>query len=506
MKKIIDYLFFFILCTNHLYAQSVDDVFSQKKMRKDLEVFKEIRVKANSGLYKYRTENQIDSIYRWAEKEIEKSSTYRDFYNIISQLTDFEGSLHNATNFPKILKQSLSNEKTGYFPYPIKWIDRKWVINFEHGTVPLGAEVIAINGHTINDMMNDLYKYYTTDGINTTGKRIGIRTHFSKYFRLNYGLKPEFEIQFKKNNSDHIENRTIYSIGYSDYYKNFRNRYSKQFDQIYYDDLPNDGKYTYEKIDASTAVLTIHTFSMGNKNSEEHKTYVAFLDDIFTNIETENIENLIVDIRQNSGGTDPNDIITYSYLTQRNFQENREAWIGFRKIPFLKYYDINVPKLLRPLGVGKYNKLFQKDFYVEKDNRYYQGSLSDDHKIRSPNKRKFTKKVYLLISPAVASAASLFAAMVVGNENTYTIGEETMGGYYGHNGHSALNYKLPKSKLEFSFSVVNLEQDVVKKSNQFYNRGIIPDYNVSQSFEDYLNHKDVQMEFVLDLIRQNSIK
>lgn len=167
-------------------------------MRKDLEVFKEIRVKANSGLYKYRTENEIDSIYRWAEKEIEKSSTYRDFYNIISQLTDFEGSLHNATNFPKILKQSLSNEKTGYFAYPIKWIDRKWVINFEHGTVPLGAEVIAINGHTINDMMNDLYKYYTTDGINTTGKRIGIRTHFSKYFRLNYGLKPEFEIQFLK--------------------------------------------------------------------------------------------------------------------------------------------------------------------------------------------------------------------------------------------------------------------------------------------------------------------
>ena len=69
----------------------------------------------------------------------------------------------------------------------------------------------------------------------------------------------------------------------------------------------------------------------------------------------------------------------------------------------------------------------------------------------------------MLISPAIASAGSLFAAMVAGNENTFTIGEETMGGYYGHNGHTPLAYKLPKSKISTFFSVVNLEQDVPKK-------------------------------------------
>jgi len=48
-------------------AQSIDEPFSKDKMRKDLEVFKQIRISANSGLYKYRTKNEIDSIYHWAE-------------------------------------------------------------------------------------------------------------------------------------------------------------------------------------------------------------------------------------------------------------------------------------------------------------------------------------------------------------------------------------------------------------------------------------------------------
>ena len=134
------------------------------------------------------------------------------------------------------------------------------------------------------------------------------------------------------------------------------------------------------------------------------------------------------------------------------------------------------------------------------NNRFYQDSTSNDHKIWVPKKNAFTGNIYLLISPKVASAGSLFAAMVAGNENTIVIGEETMGGYYGHNGHNSLQYKLPKSKLETTFSIVNLEQDVPIKPNQLYNRGIIPDYDVTQSYEDFLTHKDTQMEFTLRYI------
>lgn len=502
MTKTLSLILFLISCVTVL-GQSIDDPFSRKKMRKDLEVFKEIRLKANSGLYKYRTEQQIDSIYNWAEKEIEKSSTYLDFYNIICQLTDFEGSLHNDTDFPSKYWKNLRKESFGYFPYPIKWIDGKWRINYENGEIPLGAEIISINQQQISKIIQNLYKYYSTDGINTTGKRIGLRTHFSRYYRWNYGLTKEFEVEYKLPNSNQVYSKIIKSVAYSNYYKNFNTRYSKTYDQIYYADLDENKKYKYEQLNESTGVLTIYTFSMGNETTDEHKTYSKFLDSTFLDIKTKGIKNLIIDVRQNGGGTDPNDLVTYSYLTQRNFQENREAWVSFEKIPLIRYIDFWLPKFLRPIFVGKYNKEFQEEFPLVKNGKFYQDDNSQDHLVREPNINAFKGNIYIIVSPAIASAGSLFAAMVAGNENTLTIGEETMGGYYGHNGHTPLAYKLPKSKIEIIFSVVNLEQDVPKKSNQFYNRGIIPDFDVSQTYQDFIDHKDTQMEYTLELIKNN---
>ncbi|WP_240723622.1 S41 family peptidase [Flavobacterium sp. J27] len=475
-------------------------------MQKDLEVFKNIRISANSGLYKYRTKQEIDSIYQWAEKQISHSTTYREFYTIICQLTDFEGSLHNDTKLPEKYLKNLRKESYGYFPYPIKWINGKWLINYEKGEIPLGSEIIEINGISIAEIIQSLYKYYTTDGENTTGKRIGLRTHFSKFYRINFGQQEKFKITFKRHQANIEEKIDLKSCSYSEYYKHFNERYSKPYDQIYYANLKENQKYKYKQVDNSTGILTVHTFNMGNETTNTHKNYLTFLDSIFYKIKTEKTQNLIIDIRQNGGGTDPNDLVTYSYLTQRKFQENKQAWISFKKIPYLKYIYTKIPRFLRPFGVIGYNKTFQEDFYLEKGNHFYQGPLSSDHQIREPNENAFTGNCYLLTSPAIASAGSLFAAMVTGNENTTVVGEETMGGYYGHNGHTPLGYILPESKIETFFSVVNLEQDVSKDSNQIYNRGIIPDYEVSQTYEDFLEQKDTQMEFVLKQIKEKLAK
>jgi len=347
MKPFLYILLF--LVSNLAFSQSVDAFFSQKKMQKDLEVFKKIRKEANSGLYKYRTEQQIDSIYTWAENEIPKLSTYGQFYNLICRLTDFEGSLHSDTSIPDKIWQNLRNEKSGYFPLPIKCIEGKWLLNFENEEIPLGSQIISINEMPIAEIISNLYKYYTTDGENLTGKKIGLRKHFARYFRLHYGLKHQFTITFKTQDNEQIATKTISSLSYNDYYNNFKNRFSKPYDQIYYADLENNQKYAFEKLDSLTAKLTVYSFNMGAEKSKEHSEYVKFLDSTFVLLKNYKIKNLIVDVRQNGGGTDPNDLVTYSYLTQRNFQENKKAWISFKKIPLVKYYNSNVPKFIRPL-------------------------------------------------------------------------------------------------------------------------------------------------------------
>jgi hypothetical protein len=494
---------FILLISFHSYSQSIDELFSTNKMRKDFDVFKKISIQANSGLYKYRTKQQIDSIYNWANNQIENLTTYRDFYNLISTISDFEGSCHNEISFPKKYSNSLKKESFGYFPFPLKWIEGKWIVNFENNEIPLGAEIVSINSIPISEIIKELHNYYTTDGNNLTGKRVGIMRSFSKYYRLHFGLTQNFKIIYVNPISKQLETKNVEGVNYKTYIENFRKMHSMAVDQFYYADLRENQKYKYKQLDSITGILTIHTFDIGEETTKEHLKYKQFLDSIFLDIKTQGLKNLIVDVRNNGGGTDPNDLITYSYLTNRNFQENNQAWISFKKIPFIKYYDIGIPKFIRPFVVGKYNKQFQEEFPLEKDGKFYQNQNSNDHEIRKPNQNAFTGNIYLLISPKIASAGSLFAAMLAGNKNTTTIGEETMGGYYGHNGHSSLSYKLPKSKIGITFSVVNLEQDVPKKENQKYDRGIIPDYEITQTFDDYLKNADTQMNFTMKLIDRN---
>lgn len=483
-------------------GQSIDEPFTQMEMKQDFEIFKQISKKANSGLFKYRTKQQIDSIYNWGNQQIEKAKSYRDFYNLICTISNFEGSLHNDVFLPKKYAENLKNETYGYFPYPIKWIDDKWLVNIDGKHIPLGSEIVEINDTKIEKIIPELYKYYSTDGNNLTGKRIGLMTSFSKYYRLHYGLTKSFNISCINSSTKKLETKSVESIGNKAYFENFNKIHSMPLDVFRFANLKENQKYNYKQLDSLTGILTVHTFAMGNETTNEHKKYQQFLDSIFIDIKDKNIKNLIVDVRNNGGGQDPNDLITYSYLTNRNFQENKEAWISFKKIPLINYYNIRIPKFIRPLVVGKYNKQFQKEFPLEKDEKFYQDENSDDHKTRAPNQNAFTGNVYLLTSPRIASAGSLFAAMLAGTENTITIGEETMGGYYGHNGHSPLEYKLPKSKIVIKFSVVNLEQDVPKKENQKKDRGILPDYEVTQTFNDFINNIDTQMIFTLDLIRK----
>ena len=94
----------------------------------------------------------------------------------------------------------------------------------------------------------------------------------------------------------------------------------------------------------------------------------------------------------------------------------------------------------------------------------------------------------------------MFGSMLASTPNTITVGEETMGTYHGHNGHIPIRYRLSKSKIKTSFSIVNLKQDVPEKENQPYGYGIMPDHKVTQSFEDFMSNEDTIMKFTLDLI------
>ncbi len=482
-----------------------DDIFigrilKPREMKKDLKVFREIRDKANSGFYIYRTTAAIDSIYQCAFKQIEKPLALADFYKILLTLTDFEGSNHNGTELPVSPVHFIKDDK-GFFPLFLKHIDEdKAVTNNKSDKIPLGSEIISINGKSMAEIKQRFYKYFPTDGYNKTAKvKASIENSFGWLYPFEFGINDSFVIEYKTPYSNKIETIVLPSISNDENNKKYYQRHSAKIDSII--DFDGQEKYSFESLNDTTGLLNFRIFTMAdNEEDPNFKVFSEFLDSIFIKLKNDEYKHLIIDIRNNPGGNDPTYEKVFTYLTEHPFKENTSAHIVFNKIPFSKYYFSNsTDRSNRKIEMNNENNYLQSVFTEQQIQKYYQNQKYNP--VYYPNTNRFKGKIYLLIDENVGSAASHFASLVRGYTDATIIGGETSGGYYSHNGHYPVSYQLPNSKIISHFSIVYVEQDAPYKSNQPKGRGIIPDYTVLTTLEDFLNQNDTQMNFILKLIK-----
>jgi len=480
---------------------TITTILSPKVMEKDLRIFRAIRQKANSGLYRYRTPQQIDSIYAWAHTRIERPLHVREFYKIILALTDFEGSCHNGTRLPHDMLAYLPRERS-YFPYYLRWIEGSMVVDIAGKTLPLGTKILAVNGMPAETIMRALYKYSTTDGYNVTQKQsFSVNKGFGWRFAFEFGFSDGYVVQYTLPGSTDTLTTTLKGASTPEKQENYRNRHSAKMDSLIDGDVQE--LYGFRMLDAGTGLLNVREFTMAaNDQDPAYGVYAHFLDSVFQMLKTRRVPNLIIDIRNNPGGSNPNDLKLFTYLAQRPFRENKHAYIAFDKVPLPQYFVWDSSDPRNQKRERRYQeKEWRKEFSVREKDGYAQHQGLNPYWY--PDSNRFDGKIYVLIDENVGSAASHFAAHVRDNSAAVLVGIETVGGYYEHNGHIPVEYELPGSKIRTRFSIVCVSQDVSENPKQPKGRGVIPDYVVSQSYDDYINRRDTQMEFVLALIRKN---
>ena len=508
MKKIL----FFVLLSQHVLAQQnaphrvdslpiYDKLLSAKDMKQDLQLFRDIREKANSGLYHYRTKKQVDSIYKWAYSEIKKPLRTLEFYRIVLQLTDFEGSCHNYTEPAGDLLGYL-NRQRGFFPYVLKYIEGKMIFNSISDQIPVGARIVSINGIPDTTLMRSFYKYMPADGYIESQRLSGsVNRSYGLRYILEYGIKDSFAITFLPPGATLQQTVTVPAVSLEQRQKNLVLRHSAPVDSVV--DYNVQPKYSFSMLNPSTGVLNLRIFSMASdKDDPAFAVYVRFIDSVFSELHKNSVQNLIMDIRGNPGGSDPTFEQPMMYLTNHSFKENSLAYIIFDELPYIEYFwGISTAVKMNEKEREEGKKML-KDYFPRLQN----GKNIQDAKhnpVYYPKNPQFAGHLYLLIDENVASAASHLASLVRAyGSNATIVGVETTGGYYYHNGHMALIYELPHSKIKTKFSIVHVEQDAPVKPNQPEGRGIIPDYEVWPGFDDFMHNRDTQMEFVLKLIRE----
>ena len=501
MRKLI----FLVLLGQHAVAQMVDSMaiynpmLTPQDMKQDLDIFLDIRKKANSGLYRYRTPKQIDSIYKWAYKKVKRSLSTLDFYKVILQLTDFEGSCHNYTE-PAATLMDYLNRQRGFFPYSIKYIQGNMVFNSKTDQIPVGARILSINGVKDKDLMRSFYKYMPADGYTVTQKLSGsVNKSFGLRYLLEYGVKDNFEVVFAAPGST-IEQIATFPAVYLDQRKqNLLTRHSAPVDSVI--DYHVQPAYSFHMVNPGTGLLNLRIFSMATgKDDPAFPVYVRFIDSVFELLSKNEIPNLIMDIRGNPGGADPTFEQPMMYLTDSAFKENSLAYTIFDEVPYGQYFwGISTAEKMDSMARSA-GKMLLKDYFPALQNgRNIQAAKYNP--VYQPKSPAYKGKLYLLIDEEVGSAASHLASLVKGYARNATIvGVETIGGYYGHNGHMPMVYELPHSKIKSKFSIVYVVQDAPVKPDQPEGRGIMPDHEVWPTFDDFMRNRDTQMEYVLKLI------
>ncbi|MBE4949231.1 S41 family peptidase [Chryseobacterium culicis] len=484
-----------VFITESKNTSVLDGQFSPEQFVEDLRTFRSIREKANSGLYVYRTRKEIDSIYRQAETEAGNSKNIFDFYKVIANVTGFEGSCHNYTDLPNHASYYLTR-KPEYLPITLKNVDGRLLQDSKDVAIPLGAEILSVNGVPAREMISRFSKYYFSDGYSMPYKETtGFERGMLDKFYIEFGTHKNYVITYQWNGN--IKEISLPGTSWENFKKLQDSRHSLHFDQKLLSE-----KYSFTKEGEGIYRLSLRGFDFATgKEDPAYKKFSVFLDQMMDTLEREKIQNLIIDLRGNTGGTGALYEKVFSFFTPRPFRDSQYAYTLFNEVPMEE--KLVITPLFLSNGVKDKHGLnaYLKQLYPkEVQGKYYW--TDDKNPSIMPDTRTFKGQLYLFVDQRVASAASHLASLIKSYTNAIVIGKETVGGYYEHNGHLPLVYELPNTGIQTGFSIVHVIQDAQNLPDQKRGHGIIPHIKVQQSDQEFLDQTDVYLKTVSELRKQ----
>jgi len=470
---------------------SIRTKFQKNEWLDDLATFKRIRFSANSGLLVYRSQQQIDSIYNWAEQEVKlHCEDIFDFYKIIVTLTDFEGSCHNVTYLPQAIGDYYAGQSI-YFPIAIKYLKGTLVHNSAHQQIPLGAEIISVNEVTAAELTARLARYYHSDGFSEPYKNeLAFGKGLKEKYLIEFGPHSQYRIKYKWEGVE----KTLNLPGLDA--ETFKQLQEKRH-TLGLDSLLRKEKYSFSRVSNNLYQLSIRGFDFAQSPQDSsYARYEAFLDSAFALLNQNRHNRLILDLRYNTGGAGFLYEKTFTYMSDRPFRDANFAYSSFNEVP--EKEALVISSFFLANGVRNSADLevhLKQRFPVGVNGKYY---LNDSfNPLILPHKTPFRGTVFLLVDEQIASAGAHLASLVKSYTNCITIGQETCGGYYEHNGHLPFIYQLPHTGIQTGFSIVYVNQDARSLENQAKGSGIVPDIVIEPTLDEFFKQQDAAINYIL---------
>lgn len=283
------------------WAQAPQTIFTkefpQEHLEADFRLFRTALEKIHPALYRYTSRVQMDSIFAFAGKRINKSMRYQEFYKLLAGINSQVRCQHTAIAPGKRDMDNIAKHAK-MFPYEIMWdFDSLKAYAFSdlthEGGIKPATEILSINGHPVKAVYDTLIKYLFSDGYNITSKQVRmVPTDFQFWYYLFIERPEEFTMEFLDNGSPF--KKTVSAISLDEYRQNVRRYIKSKAPEVrrlvkHYSPQWKLSPYRLEFGDNATAILTLNQFGP-----------LDFIHKSFQTIKNKEIKNLIIDVRRNA--------------------------------------------------------------------------------------------------------------------------------------------------------------------------------------------------------------
>jgi len=434
----------------------------------DFMILKNALEEGHPGLYDYVSKREMANIFDNVKAKITKPLTSEEFRLLLLPILIAISDSHTAI----LTKRYKRND--GSKP-PILFGHKNDSI-FIFSTLPeykefLGKTIINIDGVSSKDLIAQVNNIiYGSDGyIKSLKERKNIFL-FWKYYGELKNKKHDDKITLKY--LDGSEETFNYSQeNLSEYIPKFKHSSQENF--------------STSILAPEIAFLDLNTFKLLNNDLDSIGNFIKSLSN-------HSIQNLIIDVRNNSGG-DPEAIDKiFSFIAQKPFQQTYEKKVLKNgKYDFFKHTSnfSTDEKNIFP----NFKSIDKKDgFYIT--NEYFK-SVKPDQKVN------YTGSIYILINGYSLSAATVFPALIHKYKRGKIIGQETGSSYHRLNATKFAKVFLDNSSLELYMPLIKSTFAKKDDSDIPWGRGVIPDIKVDLTIDDMIGDKDNTLDTTINYIK-----
>jgi len=441
--------------------------YSVEELKEDIACLRSKLEHHNPNLYLYSTKVQMDAYFDSLSCHIPQPMTDMEFYRYVGPITSRIRDTHTSV-FPNEDCEWWYGNQRYFLPLLVTCNNDAVVTDLcasPDRTIPDGSTITRINGKTTDEILVRMKQYAPRDGYNQSRVTWVLNNFFTYYYAYCVETPEYFDIDYITREGVSASHRmypnTVDSL-WSYAYKYYPNRYISG---------RRDSTITLRfRNDSSVAILRIRSFGKGSAATGDESFRKRILQ-CFTLIHKTPVKNLIIDIRDNSGGNPEYARYVISHLIDKEY-----------------------------VYIEKY-KTVERLHWNDADNRtrtqWYPYCGIGTFR---PDRNCYTGMLYVLMDGGSTSTAGDFAACLDYYKRATFIGEESGANRVISGGNVfSRDFELPNTKLRVRMSTIQgiNKSDVVNDGH-----GVIPDYLVVPTPDDYMNFRNPMLEKALELIRK----